>query len=74
MAKESQHNISYWNDQYYIGLGPSASGYLPGIRYINPNDLIKYREKISQGKIMSEKELITPETHEKEYIMLQLRQ
>ncbi len=71
--RESQHNISYWNDQYYIGLGPSASGYLPGLRYMNPNDLIKYREKINQGKIMSEKELITPETHEKEYIMLQLR-
>ncbi len=24
----SKHNLCYWNDQYYLGLGPSASGYL----------------------------------------------
>ncbi len=25
---ESNHNLCYWNDKYYLGFGPSASGYL----------------------------------------------
>jgi len=27
-ALESKHNLSYWNDEHYLGLGPSAAGYL----------------------------------------------
>src|SRR5690606_22238077 len=29
-GEESQHNIVYWQGQHYLGLGPSASSYLPG--------------------------------------------
>lgn len=32
---ESQHNLTYWNNQYYYGFGAGASGYLPGKRIIN---------------------------------------
>ena len=28
-GQESQHNLSYWRGDYYLGLGPSASAYLP---------------------------------------------
>lgn len=39
----SQHNQIYWNDQPYLGLGPSAHGFLPdGRRYHNKPDAGAY--------------------------------
>ncbi|SEO32379.1 oxygen-independent coproporphyrinogen-3 oxidase [Amphibacillus marinus] len=32
---ESQHNLAYWNNQYYYGFGAGAHGYLPGERITN---------------------------------------
>lgn len=32
---ESKHNLTYWDNKYYYGLGAGASGYLPGERLIN---------------------------------------
>ncbi len=38
-GEESLHNLAYWRGDYYLALGPSASGYLPvgsyGTRYRN---------------------------------------
>ena len=39
---ESWHNLRYWHNLSYIGLGPSAAGYLGGVRYTNVADLEKY--------------------------------
>ena len=39
----SQHNELYWHDRPYLGLGPSAHGYLPdGRRYHNVRTLAAY--------------------------------
>ncbi len=27
-GSESKHNLSYWDDKFYLGLGPAASGYI----------------------------------------------
>ncbi len=32
---ESRHNLNYWQNGYYLGLGPSAHGHLPGCRWAN---------------------------------------
>ena len=32
---ESKHNITYWDNEEYYGIGAGASGYLAGIRYKN---------------------------------------
>lgn len=32
---ESQHNINYWKNQFFLGLGPGAHSYLPGVRFSN---------------------------------------
>ena len=32
---ESQHNINYWNNQSFLGLGPGAHSYIPGFRFSN---------------------------------------
>ncbi|UOQ47399.1 radical SAM family heme chaperone HemW [Gracilibacillus caseinilyticus] len=41
---ESQHNLVYWNNQYYFGFGAGAHGYLPGERIINIRPFPKYVE------------------------------
>jgi oxygen-independent coproporphyrinogen-3 oxidase len=42
---ECRHNITYWKNDYYIGIGPSACGYIEGLRYENINDINKYIEQ-----------------------------
>lgn len=41
-GKQSQHNLTYWHDEEYIGLGMGASGYVNGIRYDNTRNLEAY--------------------------------
>lgn len=37
-----RHNLRYWRNQDYIGLGPAGAGYLGKTRYNNVADLDKY--------------------------------
>ncbi|WP_047981446.1 radical SAM family heme chaperone HemW [Ornithinibacillus contaminans] len=39
---ESNHNLTYWNNDYYYGFGAGASGYLPGKRTQNIRPLPAY--------------------------------
>jgi oxygen-independent coproporphyrinogen III oxidase len=41
-GKGSRHNLKYWQNQPYIGLGASAAGFLAGRDYKNFPDLKKY--------------------------------
>lgn len=69
----SRHNSSYWNGKYYIGIGASASGYLPGFRYTNPSSLDDYQSMIESGIINPKREILTSDDLEKEYIITRLR-
>ncbi len=40
--KRSKHNLAYWNDDEYVGIGLGASGYLDGKRYTNTKSLRSY--------------------------------
>ncbi len=71
---ECKHNLKYWNQEEYIGIGPSAHSFLNDIRYSNPSDLNSYclnsEANVFERKIhevMDQKDLIF------EYIMLRLR-
>lgn len=79
---ESIHNLAYWSDRSYLGLGPSASGYIgfknsagrtERIRYTNPPDLDEYYQLVKQGNIINSVNILTNEDYRKEYIFLQLR-
>ena len=48
---ESIHNLTYWNNQYYLGLGANASYYYDNIRYTNINKLKEYYQGIDNGKL-----------------------
>ncbi len=39
---ESQHNLTYWNYNPFIGIGPSANSFFNNCRYTNPRSLTDY--------------------------------
>ncbi len=47
---ESRHNLVYWNNEEYYGLGAGAHGYLEAVRYNNHGPLKKYMNAIQDGK------------------------
>jgi len=44
-----RHNINYWRGGQYLGLGPSAAGYVRGIRTKNWSNTPLYCEKLEKG-------------------------
>jgi oxygen-independent coproporphyrinogen-3 oxidase len=45
-----RHNINYWRGGSYYGLGPSAAGYVSGVRTQNCANTLLYCEQLEQGK------------------------
>lgn len=66
---ESEHNLIYWRNHEYYGVGPGASGYLSNVRYDNTKSLNKYFEGITRIN----EEVLTKEDVEYYKIMLGLR-
>ena len=50
---ECRHNLVYWANEAYIGIGPGASSYWQGRRTSNVADVGVYVEAIEQGKDVS---------------------
>ncbi len=73
-AMQSQHNLIYWHNQSYLGLGSGAHGYYNSIRYSNSLNLNQYINSWLQHQpALDYKELITRETAIEEQMMLGLR-
>ena len=71
---ESKHNMAYWNQEEYIGLGAGASSYYKGERYTNEGNLDKYISKINNDEeIRNLEEVETIESKLREYVILKLR-
>jgi len=71
---ECLHNLAYWHNEPYIGVGPSASGFLNGRRYKNVSDIEAYVQMMdAQGHAEAESEVIDSRTLMTEMIMMQLR-
>jgi len=47
---ESRHNLNYWNNNEYTGLGPSAASYLAGVRSKNVSNLSEYIRSAENGQ------------------------
>jgi oxygen-independent coproporphyrinogen-3 oxidase len=45
-----RHNLTYWKNDYYIGIGPSAASYIDSWRTENISDIEKYVECIENNK------------------------
>jgi oxygen-independent coproporphyrinogen-3 oxidase len=49
-GRESRHNLNYWADGDYIGVGPSAWSYIGGTRSKNEPNLREYESMIFERK------------------------
>ncbi len=47
---ECRHNIVYWLNQPCAAIGPSACGYIDGLRYKNVPDLKQYVDAVQAGR------------------------
>jgi len=73
-GKESKHNLCYWNQEEYLGIGAGASSYINNKRYTNENKIETYIEKINQNEIWyTIEEEQDFETKIREYMILRLR-
>lgn len=69
----SRHNYSYWTQQPYLGLGPSAHSFNGHSRKWNAGHLQHYIEYVEKGCIDFESEELSLDDHYNEYVMLGLR-
>ncbi len=69
----SQHNLNYWNGTPYLGLGPSAHSFLPGMRQWNISNTCTYIANLKKNQIPFEKEILSKTDQYNEYVMTSLR-
>jgi oxygen-independent coproporphyrinogen-3 oxidase len=48
-GSQCRHNLKYWENKDYIGMGLSASGYENGLDYKNTENIDEYFEKVNAG-------------------------
>lgn len=70
----SRHNLAYWENDEYLGLGPSSHGCIGRRRYANWPSLEKYVSLLRHGNLPEEREeRISLELALREHMMLGLR-
>ena len=71
---ESKHNLSYWQDVDYLGLGSGAHSYWQGTRYENPRGIDDYISALEAGRLPAiVEEQVDRQAHMEEYCFLGLR-
>jgi oxygen-independent coproporphyrinogen-3 oxidase len=71
---ECKHNLNYWANKPYIGVGPAAGSYWQGRRCLNIADITKYIEAIEKGAdAIAESENLNPQQIACETAVLNLR-
>lgn len=69
-----RHNLVYWYNEPYLGLGPSATSYLAGERRTNVRNVSEYVQCLNQGRLpVADRESATPELARAETVILSLR-
>lgn len=70
---ESRHNLMYWDNAEYFGVGAGASGYLNGIRYRNRGPIQHYLKAVAEGNARLAEEVLTKDEMMEEELFLGLR-
>ncbi len=69
-----RHNLNYWMYGSYLGLGPSAAGYVNSVRYTNVSDFKDYCFMLDKGRLpIGLKESISIDKMAEEEFMLKMR-
>ena len=69
----SKHNISYWSNKIFLGVGPSSHSFNKNTRRWNIASNRKYIEKINNNEIYWESEKLKVNDRYNEYILTKLR-
>jgi oxygen-independent coproporphyrinogen III oxidase len=72
-GKRSRHNSSYWKNERYVGIGPSAHSFDGNSRRWNVSNNILYVQQVRAGVLPYQEELLTETQKLNEYIMISLR-
>ncbi|CEP68239.1 Coproporphyrinogen III oxidase,oxygen-independent, HemN [Moorella glycerini] len=71
---QCRHNLTYWLNQPYLGLGVAAASSWQGQRWQNYSDLHQYRHTLSRGQLpRAEIETLTPRQQMAETMFMGLR-
>lgn len=71
---ESKHNLTYWNNEEYYGIGAGAHGYMNGNRYSNAGPIKKYISLVeTKGSSVIESNLVSLNEKIEEEMFLGLR-
>lgn len=73
-GRESLHNLSYWHNEQYLGLGLAAYSFLKGTRWSNICDIDEYVKTLDSGSLPRKfEESIPPQIQAEDAIFLGLR-
>jgi oxygen-independent coproporphyrinogen-3 oxidase len=50
-GKQCLHNITYWRNQSYIGIGLAAHSHMDGVRRWNTSDMATYLDMLNEGVV-----------------------
>lgn len=71
---ECRHNLVYWRNEPYLGIGPSAAGFVDEVRYKNIPDHREYVRAVGEGRsAWLSQEKLSPDQRARETMMLSLR-
>ncbi|KXA62381.1 putative oxygen-independent coproporphyrinogen III oxidase [Streptococcus mitis] len=70
---ESRHNLMYWDNAEYYGIGAGASGYVNGIRYKNHGPIRHYLSAVEEGNARIIEEHLSQKEQMEEEMFLGLR-
>ena len=70
---ESRHNLMYWDNAEYYGIGAGASGYVDGVRYKNHGPIRHYLKAVKEGNARISEEHLSPREQMEEEMFLGLR-
>ena len=70
---ESRHNLMYWDNAEYYGIGAGASGYVDGVRYKNHGPIRHYLSAVEAGDARITEEHLSQKEQMEEEMFLGLR-
>ena len=71
---QCRHNLLYWTQGEYVGLGPSAQSFMAGVRFGNAADLVAYQAALEEGCLPIEAQTaLTPAEQLRDGVIFGLR-
>ena len=73
LGQESRHNITYWRNEPYYGLGAGAHGYALGVRHMNVKGVQPFIDATKERLPRLESHPVTAEEAMEDFMMVGLR-